>query len=174
MPRVFLCLPDGCVWVRGMLQIPLRGRNGVPRAFALIDDTDAPLVTGRRWRLLRTQRGKHYATSGGYGQPIVLMHRLIADTPAELEVDHMNGDGLDNRRQNLRNVTHAQNQQNKRANKAARSQYRGVHRCAGKWRAQVTFNDKRIHLGYFAAELDAAKAAADWRKAHMPYAIEAM
>lgn len=75
----------------------------------LIDAADVPMVRAHRWR--RTHGGRStalYAVSHSVG----LLHRLIMDCPADMEVDHISADTLDNRRANLRIVTHAENAQN--------------------------------------------------------------
>jgi len=91
----------------------------------------------------------------------VTMHRQIMGFPEGLVVDHRNLDGLDNRRSNLRLATHSQNRCNANLNKAAcSSKYRGVHwaKKAKRWRAHLESQGKRIELGHFDNEIDAAKA----------------
>jgi len=92
---------------------------------------------------------------------MVYMHRQIMNSPKGLLVDHRNCDGLDNRRENLRLATHCQNRCNANLNKAGcSSQYRGVHwaKKAKRWRAHLESQGKRIGLGYFDNEINAAKA----------------
>jgi hypothetical protein len=89
------------------------------------------------------------------------MHREVLGVPPHLFVDHINHNGLDNRKANLRPATKSQNCQNKRlGRKNTSSKYRGVHwhRRFGKWQASIRVNRKSIHLGYFTDELEAAKA----------------
>jgi hypothetical protein len=78
--------------------------------------------------------------------------------PADLVIDHRNCDGLDNRRSNLRFATHAQNTLNRRKKKNAVSQFRGVWFYKGKWGSQISSQGKRMFLGRFDNEIDAAKA----------------
>lgn len=86
-----------------------------------------------------------------------MLHRIVSDTPADLYTDHINHNGLDNRRANLRVVNSSQNQ----ANRAAlRDGYKGVYkhsRYNAYW-AQIRANGVSMHLGTFDNELDAAKA----------------
>jgi hypothetical protein len=92
---------------------------------------------------------------------IVSLHREIMNSPAGLLVDHQNGDGLDNRRANLRLATHSQNQCNKgKTRKNSSSRYVGVffEKHSGKWVARIVVNGRRIWLGRFTSELDAAMA----------------
>lgn len=76
------------------------------------------------------------------------------------EIDHVNGNGLDNRRVNLRFASRSENCSNCRPSRNNRSGYKGVHwhKGAKKWRSQIKTNGKRIHLGYFENKNDAARA----------------
>ena len=92
------------------------------------------------------------------------MHRVIMEYSgfdvSGNEVDHKDGNGLDNRRQNLRIATHAQNMQNRKINTNNTSGYKGVwwNNRAAKWQAQITVNARRIHLGLFIDQIEAALA----------------
>jgi hypothetical protein len=84
------------------------------------------------------------------------MHKLITGWP---QTDHINHDGLDNRRGNLRPVTTIQNQQNRRPRAIASSKYKGVCRHRDrKWLARICINGTQYHLGLFVTEEDAALA----------------
>ncbi len=91
---------------------------------------------------------------------IVSLHREIMNHPKGLLVDHKNRDGLDNRRANLRVATKSQNTCNRRKKKNATSRYFGVHfdKRHSLWAANIKCRGKRIWLGYFDNEIDAAKA----------------
>ena len=88
------------------------------------------------------------------------MHRLIMQAIDGQYVDHINGDGLDNRRENLRICTHAQNMQNQMPVRLGTSKYKGVSwdKVAKKWAAHINLDGKPKKLGRFVAEEDAAKA----------------
>lgn len=87
------------------------------------------------------------------------MHRkILGIVDSNVQVDHADGNGLVNTRLNIRIATRNQNQQNKRKNGGCASAYKGVHLCNGKWRARITIDGKRRHLGYFASETEAASA----------------
>ena len=90
----------------------------------------------------------------------VYMHREIMNPPPDLVVDHRNCDGLDNRKQNLRFATHAQNTRNRRKKKNGSSQFLGVYFNKEKstWDSQLMHNGKKIWVGRFDNEIDAAKA----------------
>lgn len=105
--------------------------------------------------------GKRYVGTnigGRKNHKQILLHRFIMNTPRGLHTDHINGDKLDNRRENLRICTPSQNQFNSRKSKAKSSKFKGVSffkrdRC---WRAYIVKNGKQFHLGYFKSEKDAA------------------
>jgi hypothetical protein len=81
----------------------------------------------------------------------ILLHRFIVNCPAGKCVDHINGNTLDNRRENLRICTQAENRCNSRIQNNNTSGYKGVSWSEGhkKWRSQIKLNKKIIHLGYF-------------------------
>lgn len=90
----------------------------------------------------------------------VYMHRLIMNTPPHLVCDHMNHQGLDNRRNNLRNCTKSQNNANRRSSPDATSQFVGVSWDARRqiWVAHIKKNGHPKYLGGFPIEQDAARA----------------
>ena len=130
---------------------------------AVIDAEDVPLVAGYNWTV-RTVRGLCYAfrtdRSSGYRQRRIHLHRVIARTPKRMHVDHIDGDGLNNRRANLRNVTPAENSQNRNPVKTHGTGYTGVAQPRGykKYIASITVQAVRHKLGTFDTPEDAAKA----------------
>ena len=89
------------------------------------------------------------------------MHQEILEVPKGMVVDHINNDGMDNRSANLRAATTAQNSRNrKKFSSPCSSKYKGVcwKKQTRKWSANIGFEYKVIHLGYFKNEIDAAKA----------------
>ncbi len=128
---------------------------------AIIDVSDIGLVEGRLW-YAHPWRSTHYAESRGN----LKMHRVIMGYgPGDPFVDHIDGDGLNNRRANLRDATRMQNA----ANSGARplhgntSPFKGVswRKDVGKWRAQIVVDGKSTHLGHFTDEVEAAKVYDD-------------
>lgn len=79
------------------------------------------------------------------------LHRYISNAPKHLAVDHINGNTLDNRRENLRCCTHAENMRNRGKSVNNKSGYRGVtfHNRDRKYQAQIKVDNKRLFLGYF-------------------------
>jgi hypothetical protein len=90
------------------------------------------------------------------------MPHVILRVDDTIEIDHVNGDGLDNRRENLRVATHAQNASNRGVRVNNTSGFKGVHANhsgRGKqWFAYITTNYKRQHLGMFGTAEEAARA----------------
>lgn len=130
---------------------------------ALIDDEDFELVNQYSWHA-SFSHNKVYASTRmsmmNGRRNILFMHRLIMNAPSHLEVDHKDGDSLNNTRSNLRLATHAQNQMNIRKKKGMTSQFKGVHKLQdlNKWCARIKFNQISISLGRFTSEIEAAKA----------------
>src|SRR3546814_3106867 len=79
---------------------------------------------------------------------MLMMHRLIMNAPRGVEVDHINGNGLDNRRENLRLASTSQNQMNRKRTRSACG-FKGVtfNKGCGKWQAQIKRAGKNIYLG---------------------------
>ncbi|MGA2915023.1 MAG: HNH endonuclease signature motif containing protein [Sedimentisphaerales bacterium] len=94
------------------------------------------------------------------------MHRVIMNPPSGFVVDHKDGDGLNNTRDNLRIVTIAQNTYNMSKRSGTSSIYKGVHREKrnGRYRAMISYRGYVIRLGSFENEIDAAKAYDDAAK----------
>lgn len=131
----------------------------------LVDDDDVRLLSGYRWYLHAPKAANvRYAAANikddSGKRRTVGMHRLLMEPGKGFEVDHINGNGLDNRRSNLRIVTRRQNLQNQRKACATASRYRGVYRNRGRWCARITLDYKAFYLGSFASE-EAAAAAYD-------------
>lgn len=130
---------------------------------AIIDATDVHLVNGFNW--LASKEGRTFyarRTQGGGNFPslTIRLHRAILGASDGQEVDHINGNGLDNRRSNLRIVTHAENMLNARPRADNTSGFKGVsfHRATGKWQSGIRINGKRRGLGLFATPEDAHAA----------------
>jgi len=108
----------------------------------------------------------NYYLKNGYAQTTsfrnrIYLHRLIMDFPKKgLEIDHKDGNRLNNQRSNLRICTRKQNQGNRVSGKNSSSKFKGVswEKKKLKWRASMTCNKKTIYLGSFKVEEDAALA----------------
>jgi hypothetical protein len=130
-----------------------------PGKVTLLDEEDLPLAAGHRWYWMRVGRDQaiEYAYTHVEKRRLYL-HRLLC--PDAVEVDHINGDGLDNRRKNLRSTTHKLNLANQRPQQGRSSQYKGVswERRRGRWEAYIRIDKQHIHLGKFDDEVEAALA----------------
>ncbi len=130
--------------------------------FALADAADAESLNEHLWYVGRTTGSCWYAyrrlpqtEQFPHGRRQSMHHFLTGWSL----VDHRNGNGLDNRRSNLRPATSTQNSANKRKTRGS-SRYKGVtwNKNAKRWQASIQVNRKRRHLGYFLAEEPAARA----------------
>jgi len=141
-----------------MQRIPLT-QNQV----ALVDDSDFDDLNRVKWFAVKS-RNTYYAMRKclfGGERHNMQMHRQITSTPCGLQTDHRNGNGLDNRRSNLRICTHSENCQNRRCDpKKFSSCFKGVHwhKRDRKWYTKIRQNGKQVHLGSFDSEIEAAKA----------------
>jgi hypothetical protein len=116
---------------------------------SIIDTEDVPLVQGFTWRAASGYARSHEIVDQNI--KTVSMHRLIINAPLGLEVDHINGDKLDNRKINLRLVTRQQNALNLSLAKNNKSGFKGVSWCnsSRKWKATIAYKRQRYHLGFF-------------------------
>ena len=120
---------------------------------AIIDDEDYELVSQYKWYPRKSGRNFYAGTN----IPLRL-HTLIMGKKQGFEIDHINHDGLDNRRCNLRHVTRSQNRHNCRSRLNTSSIYKGVcwHKRDKRWVAAITDNRIRYHLGSYTSEQEAA------------------
>lgn len=129
---------------------------------AIVDDEDYALVmAGNKWHDKMYPCGHWYAQrTDNMRQCTEFMHRLIMNAPKGRHVDHINGNGLDNRRSNLRLATSSQNQMNRGAPKNNTTGYKGVHRSQtkGKWIAVIKARSKPHYLGTFKTPQSASEA----------------
>ena len=133
--------------------IPLtRGR------FAIVDAADYHQLAQFTW-FAESAHNTFYAARKQNGKSIK-MHRQITNAPDHLVVDHIDHNGLNNRKKNLRLCTFADNAKNINSATPGTSRYKGVHwhKKLNKWAAQITNDKKSHHLGYFKNQLAAAKA----------------
>lgn len=121
---------------------------------AIVDVEDVPLVGGRKWCFNR-------GSVRGVSVPFEILSRILMGLSPEdrRRVDHINGNGLDNRRSNLRIADAAQNGWNRtKLNKNNKSGVHGVRAIGSSWSAHIFVRRKSIHLGTFKTLEEAAKA----------------
>lgn len=128
---------------------------------ALVDDADYEEMSEHRWQACVQSERLVYAKRDyqvDRKRFSVLMHRAIIDAPPDSEVDHADGNGLNNCRANLRVCSFTQNQQNRGKRPNTTSKYKGVswHARSRRWRARICVNGKELYLGGFTSEKEAA------------------
>ena len=124
--------------------------------YAIVDPEDYKWLMEFKWHT-NCSRGKFYAVNSRSQK----MHRLIMKAPRDKFVDHINGNGLDNRKANLRLATPAQNNWNSKSGMGrGKSRYKGVkwHKHSKKWVVTIGVNGRRESIGYFTDEKEAARA----------------
>lgn len=131
-----------------------------PNTFVLVDDDDYEYFSQWKWHPhtgYATRRVLIKGTKNPYKNEIILMHRLINNTPEGLQTDHINRNRLDNRRKNLRSVTSTQNQRNVGRRKDNISGIVGVrwYKRYNKWIVTIRALRKELHIGYFTNIVDA-------------------
>lgn len=149
---------------------------------AALDEADLGLVPDHTWHAQRSNQVWYAATNVPHphrsGYTMLPMHRLIMGLKYgdPRKVDHIDGDGLNNRRSNLRLAGAQSNRWNSTAVRGARSHYKGVNWCwfrnktGGKWRAQISVDGRQRHLGLFGTEEEAAAYNKVARELHGEFA----
>lgn len=127
-----------------------------PEATMLVDEAFAQRFCGLvKWCVDNTG----YAVASIDGKKTEFHRLIMQNYKTGLDVDHINGDKLDNRIANLRYVPRATNAQNKASKPGSSSEYIGVHlRASGRWYATIRVDGRNRHLGSFATQEDAAAA----------------
>jgi hypothetical protein len=157
-----------------MLEVPLSATHTL-----LLDEIDKPILEVFKWRLFLSGTRKKAYVATWIGPSMLYMHRLLLGAQKGQEIDHINGNGTDNRRKNLRFCTRAENTQNvsgwgKRLAKhsAEHPVYKGVwaiSRSNGRsngriWEAKLCFDGKQRYIGTFELPELAALAYDDWAR----------
>lgn len=145
-----------------MAFVPVKIENFKASRKAIVDDVDLEKVAGFKWRM--HPGGKAQTTIGwrkGEKKSCLLMHQLvIGKAPKGFEIDHINGNKLDNRRSNLRICSHEENMRNRKMNKNNKSGFKGVgfSKRENKWQVYIGVKKAKKFLGYFEELKDAAEA----------------
>ena len=132
----------------------------------MVDPQDSHLLLGKRSRSYRGGHVRYVGVRANGRKRGVPLHQLIMRPPPCFVVDHINRDGLDNRRCNLRLATKAQNGANRKLNSNSTSGAKGVVWATnkGKWRVLVGLNGKKHHGGYFESVAEAHERARSLRR----------
>lgn len=137
---------------------------------AIVDDDDYDAISEHKWHAVKRRSLWHAMRTekrNGHKKTIY-MHRIIVGALPGEEVDHKSGDGLDNRKENLRRCTHRQNGQHRKLpSQRKTSRFHGVHWYGqrNRWRVVICAGPrdasgkaKQLHVGLFRNEIDAARA----------------
>lgn len=146
----YIALQDNCMGV-----LLTKGK------MAIIDASDFHLIQSHKWQAKDCAKSTTYYAHRKVNGKFSVMHRIIMNltTKDKIHVDHINGNGLDNRRSNLRLCTESLNHANMgKCRAGTSSKYKGVHLRHKKWSARIQRNKKIMCLGEFHAEEDAALA----------------
>ncbi len=129
---------------------------------AIIDDKDFPIVANYKWYAFQSKHDWYAQVhiKGNNKRTSLQMHRLIIGVLPSIQIDHIDHNGLNNRRSNLRFATNQQNNFNRKSHVNSSSKYKGVSwkKRERKWVAQISIKGKNKHLGYYANEKEAAMA----------------
>lgn len=142
-----------------MGQIEISGKT------VLFDDADADLVATGVWFVLPkppyTTYVRGYVRGTSSDRSYIYLHRMLLGFPKGKQVDHINGNGLDNRRANLRVCSATQNAANRQPN-ISKSSPKGIHfeAWSKRWRAQISKDGIQYKLGRFDTMEDASRAYA--------------
>ena len=128
--------------------------------FAKVDDEDWEALLVFKWQYTGRGYARRTVTTVGGTQVISYMHREILNAPPDKQVDHINGDRLDNQKTNLRLCSRAENARNRVMKFPGTSKYKGVYWCKimKKYRARIQTRKGSKSLGHFEKEEDAAVA----------------
>ena len=123
----------------------------------VVDDADFDYLNQFNWH---SNTNGSVSSSLGGGEKRMLISRFIMQAPDNLEVDHIDGNRLNNQRSNLRLATSSQNKMNRGPRVDCKSGYKGVswHKQRNKWTARIMADNKYIHLGLFENVIDAAQS----------------
>lgn len=171
-PKLLPSCPHNCSEVIecGMREIPL-----TQGFVAWVDDDDFERLIAFKWHTYSRDGATFYAyshrliprefrTSPEKRYERLIMHRLVMNAPAGIEVDHVihrRGEMVvDNRKSNLRLATRVEQVRNRRKSRGMNSVFKGVGRSndGWRWQSQITHSGRRLHLGYFRNEAHAALA----------------
>lgn len=132
---------------------------------ALVDDEDYDLLMQFKWHTMRVPRLCYagrlqsiFENGRRVRRVCVLMHIAILGRKPGYEIDHIDNDGLNNQRANLRHCTKAENSWNRRVSVGTASGHKGVYLEKGRWRARIYVRGRDVNLGCFGTFEEAAEA----------------
>lgn len=147
--------------LRGFVEFKIPLTQG---QFTIVDEDVYEWASKLKWFAAHWKNGFYACRGGkmtnGIRKPNEALHRTIMNPPEGMMIDHINGNTLDNRRDNLRICSNTQNQRNQQLSKRNTVGYKGVswHQRHKKWIARIRVNNRLIHLGYYTDLIEGAKA----------------
>ena len=126
--------------------------------YTIVDDKDFLLLEKFVWICSSAGYAVRHLTDCVGNKKTILMHRQILNAPKKMEIDHVNNDRLDNRRENLRFCSHWENTCNRKISLNNKSGYKGVSwdKKARKWRTTIQSKYKSMYLGCYSSKIEAA------------------
>lgn len=125
---------------------------------ALVDEDDVFALSDFNWCVMEGRGVKYAVCKPKGGMKNILMHRVISQTPNDMVTDHINGNGLDNRKQNLRVVTQRENLQNRRDHRSGKLVGSSFNIGARRWEAYIRIDGRKQFLGLYDTEMEAHEA----------------
>ncbi len=126
--------------------------------YTIVDDEDYKYLNQFNW--YAHNKSEYWTALRMYKRKLILMHRIIMNCPKNKIIDHINGNSLDNRKENLRICTQSQNISNSKLSKRNKSGFKGVYQTKNKkkWLSLISINSKTKNLGLFSNKLEAKDA----------------
>lgn len=132
---------------------------------AMVDDEDFDKIGHLKWYASSTNKGKvfyaaRHTSRKSSKHKVIYMHRILLSCPEGMEVDHVDGNGLNNQKSNLRICSHHQNMCHSRKRPDVSSRFKGVHKPSKikGWIAKIEIKGKVTTIGTFQSEIAAAMA----------------
>jgi len=143
-----------------MKKIYLFHRRKLTNVYAMVDNEDYFVLRNMKWRMHKSYTTNCFYAVTSVGESSIAMHLFIVNAPKGFEVDHKDGNGLNNQKINLRACTHQQNGSNLRKNKKNTTGFKGVHFNTSRntFQSYITPNRKHIYLGSYKTDQEAALA----------------
>jgi hypothetical protein len=158
----------------GVGYIEIKCVYGTYTAAVDLDDLERIKDLGLSWGILFDPRQDTVYVRTMINGKMKLLHRWILNTPDGIKIDHIDRDGLNNRKSNLRHATHGQNRQNMGAYRSNKTGIRGVtfHKLTGKYQVNVQVDGVQKYMGLFSTIEEASIVAKAARAEIMPYATD--